>query len=571
MRRTLRLCELLTVLWSLSFCVVSTVLAANPADALPDSASAVLRWKSPQKSLTNLANYANAVQPGAGFAIQAAMPSLGPVIANPGLAGVDTEQDWWSVIFVKPAGIPVVVFLIPTTDMNALKTAMSPEVHLHAADKIAIYSDNEEALAKVRDQLSGKGKSLWSKVDASSKKLFDASDLSVLINVRQVAQDFKAELDQAESKLNEFLDQITTVIPDSQRAQIVPAFDVYRVLGKHVLQGVQDSNSLTLGITVTNDFVRYESRLQVETGTPTAKFLVSQTPSGLPLMSQLPTNKLSYFGLKVDVSGMIEWSMNLTRKIMKDMTEEQQTEFDAAVKKMQGLKYGEMAFFFDLVPVESGALRAGSVSEVGPTDEMRAISRRMMKAMGEIKSIGFTQTSKLEPAVEKIDGVEVDRITIEQKLDADADPLGMQKKFRDILFGESGMQQLVMYQPQRGLQTLGGGVTELQNLVTALAAKPSKDNAVTAARNRFVEKANVVGLVDVARLIVSGAKLASLHGAAPINTDALDDLKLAPSFLGGAIACEPTGIRSQFEIPVVQAQNIAKVVMEIVKSLQPPN
>ncbi|MEK6260537.1 MAG: hypothetical protein AABP62_18220 [Planctomycetota bacterium] len=561
MRRTLAPRGLWLVLWALSWCAASIAQAADPADAVPDSASVVVRWKAPKATMAKLAEYAEAVQPGFGEAVKGGLPALGQAIGNPELDGVDVEKDSWAIIFAESGEKPAVVFVIPVTDAKAVEDALPDDFEFHVADKLAIFSDNEEAVGKVRERLSGKGKALWSKIDAASKKLFDASDVSVLVHVRQLAEEFETELEQAEPQLNAFLDQINAAMPEAQRSQIGAAFDMYRVLGKGVLQGVQDAHSVTLGITVSKDSIRYEDRLQVEAGTPTAKFLGSFPAGDLSLVSKLPANKPAYFGMKVDMAGMIDWSMNMTKSMLTNTSDEQKAGFDAAVKQMRDLKFGEMAFYFDLDPKAAGALRAGTVSEVTPGERMREISRSMLKSMGKIETAGFTQTMTMESAVDKIGGVEVDRITITQEVDPAADPLGLQKKIRDVLFGEKGMQQLVMYQPKHALQTFGGDIAELQGLVTALNSTPSKDAAVTTARKRLFEKANVVALVDVPRLIANGLKLAIREGVIPTGAEVLDGLNFPPSFIGLAIACEPTAVRGQFEIPVTQAQGIAKHVM----------
>ena len=338
MRRTLAPRGLWLVLWSLSWCAGSTALAADPADAVPDSASVVLRWKSPQATLAKLAEYADAVQPGSGEIVKGGLPALGQAISHPGLAGVDIEKDWWAIVFAESGEKPAVVFVIPVTDAKAVEDALPDHFEFHTADKLAIFSDNEEALDKVRKRMGGKGKTLWSKIDAASKKRFNASDVSVLVHVQQLAEEFETELEQAEPQLNAFLDQLSAAIPEAQRSQIGAAFDMYRVLGKAALQGVKDSHSLTLGITISKDAIRYEDRLQVEEGTPTAKFLASQATGDLSLLSRLPANKSAYFGMKVDMAGMIDWSMNMTKAMLTNTSDEQKAQFDSAVKLRHGLK-----------------------------------------------------------------------------------------------------------------------------------------------------------------------------------------------------------------------------------------
>ena len=556
----------------LVLCAISWFSVAAPAadssDAVPDSASVVLRLKAPRATVGKLSEFVDAVQPGVGPAVQGSLPALGMAIVNPGLTGVDVESDWWAITFLESRQKPAVVFVVPASDADAMKKALPPGFTSHVTDKLAVYSENADALSKVRDQLSVKGTGLWSKMDASSKKLFESSDLSVLVHLRQLSKAFESELQQAEPQLDGLLNQISAAMPDAQRAQIVPMLDIYRVLGKSVVQGVRDSESWTLGVSFSKAAIRFEDRLQVSAGTATAKFLASQPTGEMSLLARMPANKALYFGVKADMAGMIDWSMKMTKSMMGNLSADQQAQFDSALKEMSGLKWNGLTGYFDIDTNGNGAIRAGTVSEITPTKRLREISGSMIKAMAEFQSLGFKQTAKLETAVEKIGGLEVDRITTVQEFDPALDPLGIQKKVRDILFGEAGMVQLVVYQPTRALQTFGGGTAELQSLVTTLDSTTSKDTAATAARKRLVEKANVVVLVDLARIFASGVKLAAREGVLRVDDATIDGLGLQPSFIGMSVACGPTSAGAQLDIPVEQAQGIAKIVMLLLKNVQ---
>ena len=556
----------------LVLCAISWFSVAAPAadssDAVPDSASVVLRLKAPKATIGKLSEFVDAVQPGVGAAVQGSLPVLGMAIVNPGLTGVDVESDWWAITFLESRQKPSVVFVVPASDVDVMRKALPPGFAVHLTDKLAVYSENAEALGKVRDQLSSKGTGLWSKIDASSKKLFDNSDVSVLVHLRQLSKAFESELQQAEPQLDTFLNQITAAMPDAQRAQIVPMLDIYRVLGKSAVQGVRDSESWTLGVSFSKEVIHFEDRLQVSSGTATAKFLASQPTGEMSLLARMPANKALYFGVKADMAGMIDWSMKMTKSLMGNLSADQQAQFDSALKEMSGLKWNGLTGYFDVDTSGNGAIRAGTVSEITPTTRLREISGSMIKAMAEFQSLGFKQTAKLETAVEKIGGLEVDRITTVQEFDPALDPLGIQKKVRDVMFGDAGMVQLVVYQPTRALQTFGGGTAELQSLVTALASTTSKDTAATAARKRLVEKANVVVLVDLARIIASGVKLAAREGVLPVDDATIDGLQLQPSFIGMSVACGPTSAGAQLDIPVEQAQGLAKIVMLLIKRVQ---
>ena len=548
------------VLFAISWFSVAAP-AAESSDAVPDSVSVVLRLKAPKATVEKLSEFVDAVQPGFGAAVQGGLPALGMAIVNPGLTGVDVEQDWWAIVFADaPRQKPSVVFVVPATDGDALKKALPTGFQAHVSDKLVAYSESEEALGRIRDRLSGKGTGLWSKIDAASKKQFDTSDISVLVHLRQLSKAFENELQQAEPQLDLLLNQITAAMPEAQRSQFAPMLEMYRVLGKSAVQGVRDSESLTLGVSFSKESIRFQDRLQVAEGTATAKFFASQPTSELSLLNQLPANKPVYAGVKADMAGMIDWSMKMTQSMMSNASADQKAQLETSMKEMRSLKWNEMAVYFNVDPSASGVIRAGSVMEITPTNRLRDISRSMVKAIGEVQSFGFKQTIKLESAAEKIGGQEVDRITTVQEVDPALDPQGLQKKIRDVMFGDAGMVQLVMYQPTRSLQTFGGGTAELQSLATALESTTSKDSAA-AARKRLVEKANVVALVDLARLVVSGLKVAAREGTLPVDATAIHGLQLQPSFIGFSVACGPTSAGAQLDIPVEQAQGIAKIVM----------
>lgn len=564
MRRSLVPCVALIWMLSANLLRFSEVSAADSMDVVPESASVVLRLKTPQATLGRLADYVNVVQPGFGEAIRGNLPALGLLISNPSLAGVDAEKDWCAVAFIEARQQPAVVFVVPATDTNAIKEVLPPGWLFHAADKLAIYSEDEAALGKVKDRVSGKGTSLWSKTDTASKKLFEASDVSAFVNLKQLSQSFANELDQAEPALDAFLTQMSGLLPEQQRTQMAMILDVYRSLGKAAVQGARDSNSLTMGVTFSKEAIRFEDRLQVSEGTKTAKFLSKQPTSDFSLLAKLPADKSVYFGAKADMQGMIDWSMKLTKSMLANGTDEQKAAFDKSAKDISALKWDQIVGYFDLDASGEGALRAGTVSEVTPTDKLREITKVMMSVISVMQLPGFKQTLTIETTSTKIGGLPVDQMTLKQEVDESADPLGIQKKVSSVLYGTDGMKQFMLFQPKRSLQTVGGDVGQLETLVKTLDATPAKDSAATVARKRFAEKANLVAMVDVARLIGNGIKIAAREQVIPAGaSDAIDNLKLEPSFLGGSITCETTAVNAQFEVPAVQAQGIAKIVMTV--------
>lgn len=552
------------IVWTLCWIAPSLVQGAGPADAVPSTACVVVRLKALDATLEKLADFVDEVQPGVGAIVRGGKEQLGQGFGNPGLKGIDATQDIYVIVFAEPQVPPTVVFVMTAKDVEDVKDALESEYEFHHVGNLVAYSADEDALDAVRSRMDGEGKPIWSKIDAATKKLFDASDASVLVNIKQLAEDFSDELDQAEPRLNAALDQLEQILPPEQQQTIGPALDIYRKLGAALISGVRDSESLAMGLSVSSTEIRYDDRLQVTDGTAFAKFLAGQPGGDLAILNRLPAGKSVYSGLKLDLSPLIEWSIGLTKGMMKDASEDQLKRIETAMKKMVGVKFDEISMYFDLSG-NTSILRAGSVSVMPPAavNQLRDASREMMKGMSDlkIKTPAFTQTTKLEIAAEKLGNADVDKLTTRQEFSEDADPTGAQKAIMEVMFGPEGFQQRVLYQQNRVVQSMGGGKETLQDLVKALDQTPAKDSPVAAVRKRFDEKTNVLVLADISRLMIGVLKVvANQNPSLPIDADGLAELKLDPAYLGYSLTFEPNAAKSRVLVPVTAIQNIMQVI-----------
>jgi len=530
----------------------------KPTDAIPDSASIVIRCKAPQATWGKVGDIVDAVQPGFGAAVKGSLPAAGPAIGNPTLQGVDVDNDVWVMVFAQSQTVPTIAYMMTAKDVEDIKDGLGDQFEFHSAGKLVVYSEDEDTVTEIRERMEGKEKGLWSTIDAASKKLIEDSDVSVMVNLTQLTEDYADELDQAEPQLNAIIDQIISNLPDAQRSQLEAVFEMYRGLGKSLVHGVRDAQSLTLAVGLSKTGIRVDTRLQVKDGTSTAEYLGKQKPSALALLSKLPADKSAYLGFNGDMSKTIQWSMSLTKGMVVDATNEQKAAFDNFGEAVQKIKYEEVAMYMDL-GTQSPLFTIGTINVLSPIDAMRSANVAFIKAMGKIKIGGLTQENVFEPKAEKVAGFDVDRITVKQTLDETADPQGIQQKVYDAMFGASGMQQLMMYQPKRIVQMISGGKGDLEKLLLAVDASNPNSKLLADTRKRFPEKVNVIGLIDLARLATNGIKIASENGV-PVNPAGLDGLKLEPSLIGFSLACEGDALRTQVEIPVTTAQNIAKII-----------
>lgn len=552
-------CFRLTVLvWAACLVCGGMVMAATGTDAVPSSASVIVRWKTPETSWGRAADLVDRVQPGFGGVVKASLPAAGQWLQVDELKGIDLQQDIWVLLFAEPNAAPSVVFAVTASDVSALKKSLPEGFETHVADKLVVYSDDADALTEVRTRLNGKGESFWEGVDAASRKTFDAADVSVIVNIKQLTEDFEEELKQAEPRLNEFLDEIAAAMPEAQRPQMENIFEMYRKMGGGILACVRDSHNSTVGLTIDESGIRVDQRLQATKDSEFARSLASQPASKAALIDRLPAGKGIYAGVRLDMSKYMQWSMDFTRSLFGEMNDEQSKKFENATKGMANLKYEELAMFFD-IGSEAPLMRMGSVTLVTPGEQIKKMTREMLESMDKIHTPPITQSTKLERAVEKIDGVDVDRVTITQVMDDGADAAGVQQKTYALMFGEGGMKQLMMFEPKRTIQMLGGGLDDLRRLKAGLDARQSGESPLIAGHKRQLEKANIVLLADVAKLAVSGIKLASQQFPLPINAAALGDLKLEDSYMGFSLEFESTALKTRFDFPIEQAVNLATI------------
>jgi len=161
---------------------------------------------------------------------------------------------------------------------------------------------------------------------------------------------------------------------------------------------------------------------------------------------------------------------------------------------------------------------------------------------------------------------------MKQEIDPAQDPLGMQKKLMDILYGSDGLTTRTVYLKDMIVQTIGGKAytQKILKAVTQPAATADAHTQTTA-RKALGEKANLIGLIDLPRLVLTIAKTAINSGqlpAIPVDTKALTDIELKPSYIGFAVRSETNGLRIRTQIPVEQMISISTLVERVMKIYQ---
>lgn len=546
--------------------------AEGPLDLIPKDASVVVRVKSPQATIAKVAGFVNAVQPGMGFVVQSQAAALGVGISNPTMGGVDLRNDWHIAVFTVKNAEPAVVFLVPATKgteersgVQQMKEAVGDQFTFASKDNWVAYSMDEAVIELVEDCIDGAGDSVA--LDRRSNEVFGDSDIAVHVNIGGIVDTYADELKAGEEQIDIALEGIGAQLQNAQQGiNLAPIMEMYGQMARGALQGVRDSDALTIGVQVNNDALVIEELLLVDADSGSDKFLKSHPTSDLAVMNSLPQNKLGYFAMHGDFSALAKWGMEFAVKIMgdNDDTADVKKKLEEIAGAMEGIEFGSAAWAFGLKDGQEGILQGYAISQATPASKVKDLSRLMGQGYN-INVPGVKQEFSVEKDAEKYGDLSADIIRIKQEFDESADPLGVQKKLQTVLYGSNGMEQRVVVKDDNHVvQTFGGGKEAMEELIAAASATDSStDSAAQAARARLMAKANLVGLIDLPNLAlkIGRAALANEEIAenAPVKLKHLDGISVPASFIGFAAGTEAQGLRFRTEIPAKTFQNFAQI------------
>lgn len=561
--------------------VVSFVVAAGPLsaaesalDAISTDAGLVVRLKNPQATIEKVADLINAIVPGFGEQVRTQADAIGLAISNPTLAGTDKQSDWWLAVYPRGGEQePQTVFVIPASDAKAMKTGLGDNFKFIEHGKFGVYTEDSDAADKTSALLKGNGKSIAPLIDKDSLAVFDKGDVSVFIHVTRLATVYKDRLTEARERATQALENAPVELPGAPGINPKALADVVGQLLTVVMQGLDDTKSCTIAAMISNEGLAFEDLVRVASDSQTDKLLQKSPPNPLGTLASLPAGGLAYLGLHGDLTDLAQLSLRFSTAFLGD-NEQSAKELQGALTEMQKLKYGVVASSFGLGPVDEGALRTTTVTEVDQPSKMRELSQKLFKAMGTIQTAAIKQTFNLKPDAEKINGNSVDILNVKMEMgDAAGPESAMMERFMKALYGPDGGVTRMTYLKDKAVQTNGGGKSALEKVLAAIEKKTDIVGGAAPfeeARKRLGDKSNLLVLFDLPGFVGKAIELAVDSGALPIpiNVEAVRSLDLKPSFLGFSLATEPQGLRVKTSIPVEQAQGVAKIVMAVITQLQ---
>lgn len=526
--------------------------ADTPIKAIPGNASIVIRFSKPEATLDKVAAIGQKFHPAAGFAIAIAKAGLGALISNQDQAGVDKTKDWWVAVYPKADGEPAILFAVAGTDLEAMKAAIPEGFTATESENWLLYS-NDAALTK---KVGGQG-GLASTIPKSAGSVLASGDLAAFVNLTSLKTVYKTQIQDARDQVDQMLQQLENFAPPNQQGiNMAGIFKMYGSMVSGIFQGLDDSTAFAISLGVDKEALTIEEVLNVSEGSPTAKFFETHKPAKIARMGKLPDGQIAYAGFHGDTQSLMKFGLNFYKMMIDDA--EAKAKLDTAMKEMAGVKYGAYVMSMALGDLESGAIRGTVMAEVAAGTDLKAISRKMYASMSGISLPGVKQTITVDKDVEKYGDKTADIVTVEQEVDPQFDPLGIQKQMMQAFYGQDGMKSRVVYLDDAMVQTIGGGRASMEKALAKLAKTPNAQSPQNAMRSQLMPQANMVIMLDLATLVKDIAKLVLDAEIIPIPIDGapLDNVKFDASFIGFSAGTETNGVRAKTVIPIKQIKNL---------------
>ncbi len=544
------------LLLGLSLVAGTTASAQDSAlELFSSDVDVLVRLAEPDKTTENIVALINGAQPGFGEIARGAItPNLGQAISNPSMTGVDQSRDWYVGAYSNGKSEPQVVFAIPAVDADDFVAALGEGFKSAVHGKYVFYTDKGDL-----PEVPASSKSLASSISENAKKTLEMGELSIHVNSKHLVGVYGDELDTAYDQALEGLNQLRFAVPQDAGVNLGPIIEMYGAMAEKLFQGVRDSKSLTVAVSLGAEGVRIEEYIEFGNGSKSSRKLAELPTSDMADFVRLPQGAFTYYGISGGMSEMIKWGMDLSAGMADD--DETRDKMKKTFAKLDEVKFGTMVGSMTLTDSEDGMIQATSIARVDPVAKFKDYMYASMQAMNEIKMPGMTQTSTIDKDAETYGDYKADIVTVKQEFDEGSPQAEMQENIQKMMFGPAGIQSRILYMDDLYLTVMGGGTAATKKAVEGLSK--SSNDGIDEPRKILMDKANLIVLIDLPNGIATGLKIASSMDQFPIPVDSqmIDNLNLTSSFIGFGIAVEENALRCRTDIPMKQIQGIAKLAM----------
>lgn len=534
----------------------ATALADDGYDLIPAEASIVVRLKAPETTISDLAEFVNKVQPGAGAFVEGQRASLGMLIDNPTLDGAFKNSDWYVASFATPDSSPEVVLLIPASDAQKFQQAVRPGYSFAVKGQFVAYSKSASRMENIEACFAGDVAPVSSLLDKPGRDMLNSGHLTMYINGVALKQAFADELADADGKLDELIDSMALqVAQGSPNLDLNYVWDMYRSMGRSLIQAARDSEAMVVRIQATQTSLQIDKHLAIAKNSQTDDLLALQTPGDLQLLNSVPEGQTMYFGGKGDIAPLMSFAERMMSNMPVD--DDARSRFEKSFATMKEATFGSVVGGGKMLGDGQTGMQYFGISEITPGSKIREAFAGFEDGF-EYEVAGMKQRQSYKANAEQAEGLSVDLFEFEQTMPPELDPLGIQKAMHDKMYGPDGIVQRLAVKGNTLYQSMGGGLDQMKRL---LKSTEWSDSTLLGARGRLPAEANLIFLTDLPSLTQQFARLIVSSGVLPIpvTEDQLTGLEIEPSYAGFSITSQPQQVQFRLDLPVETFQGFVKI------------
>jgi len=556
---------LLAACWM--FASAALALAGDPPlAAFSRDADVVIRLKAPEQTIEKAAVMAGSADEKLAGAIRENAPFIGMLISNPGLAGVDMQQDWLVVVHAHADTDPAVVFCIPATDAAAMQAALPEKMTDFARDGWVYYSEDAAAIDSLQKASPSSSDSIATEIDSAAKEVFDKGDISVFVNADHLTEVYKDQLEKGTS------DAVKKFNRQAGMLSMIPGVDMGSAVNDSASAGrevLKDSRAFASATVFTPTGLHIETLGQFKDGSNTAQALDGHPGDALTTVSSLPAGGVLYFGVSSSLSRGVEAGLSSAGSLDEPM-DEKQKKLDDLAKTLSEVTFKSFAVGLGIGHLEDGILRLNSITEASPTAKVRDFKEATSElANVELPGQGIKQTSEYKRDAETVGRQQIDVQTVTTTVDPNVNAIMGQilGQVTAALFGPDGMVARYTFWDDKYLFGMGGGPDAMEAAVKAVEG--SEPNGTEKFRESLLPQPNVLVLLDIRQI---GYRILKAAAGRPELNLQIDPASVsaeapAPSYIGFSVATEPKSLRTKSQLPSEQLKAIVELAI-IARSMQ---
>lgn len=526
----------------------------------------------------------------------------------------DTQQDWWAFCWEvgEDDGKMAYGFLLPAEDPLALKASLdrteADELETVIHERSVIWA-NRLAIDAIRQSLADEKKSIESRFKADTLAMFANSDLTVFVNLSQLKETSPNFAEETRDGLHAMLmSLVPTEIKPNQMKEILE--DSIDQLAKFVLQGINDSESLTLSVTMDESEIRFEHFHSVKADSLTAAVFRDHPGTEMKSLSSLPANSVVYFACEGLQRVTTAWFTRFFESINAENEDHLSTRLSEIREAYQQLTYGTYAAGFPVFPIEQGMLRFVANCEVDKPTVAHDLDVQFAR-LGEVMSQKLAEihhtpkpTSPTH-STERIGDQPIDVLQQQFPIQLQMNGSPVQKRLESLTLGPDGNITRTACLKDRIIDCVGGTgartAAAIRRAADAVEGRPVSDPGFTRTRNQLQPKANLIVMLDLGGGIAAGMQLwnsyidiesklsvanqeiadadaaaAAQDEVAPIPAEdaavqsddnnpakfdpkQIESMRAASAYVGLSVTLEPEGSRTKLVIPLAAIQNVVKL------------